>query len=102
MTKIIIDVNGGITAVSHETLIAAEIQHIIKRHTVEGQPAPLADDVAQAVTGDEMKTHPWRLPGARAERKAVIDGKTPEALQAIDAELATLTNTDDIEAYSPS
>ena len=148
MNEIIVNKDGTVTVVGDAGSVSGIIAEVVEANTT---PAVLNNDgsvkteaivpdaatLAVEVTKEELKTHGWRVPKARANRLEVIRGVRNEKLKELDVEyqladegvhpdglgktevaslkrnlrnlppeakahLDTLTNTDDISAYTPS
>ena len=148
MNEIIVNKDGTVTVVGDAGSVSGIIAEVVEANTT---PAVLNNDgsvkteaivpdaatLAVEVTKEELKTHGWRVPKARADRLEFIRGVRNEKLKELDVEyqladegvhpdglgktevaslkrnlrnlppeakahLDTLTNTDDISAYTPS
>jgi hypothetical protein len=79
---------GSAACIIADRVRAATTPAVFDRDGNEVTPAviPNADDVAQEITRTGIKTHPWRLPKARAERLEQIRGLRDTKLKALDTE----------------
>jgi hypothetical protein len=147
LRKLFLNADGTTTSIGDGGSVTEYLAGLVKanttptEHNEDGEVTkekfvPAADTLAIEVTEEELKTHAWRLPAARAERLEQIRIKRNARLAALDLEyqladegvhpdgldkaavaakkvamrdlppvaekhLKTLSNTDDIEAYSP-
>ena len=147
MNELIVNADGTVTTVGDAGSVSGILDELVKANTVPAvlnddlsvkteAVIPAADTLAVEVTANELKTHAWRLPKARADRLDEIRGNRNDKLTALDIEyqladegvhpdslnksqvaakkvalrelppkaktaLDDLTNTDDIDAYTP-
>ena len=148
MNEMLLNKDGTVTVVGDSGSVNGIIAELVEANTTpvvlnnDGSVkteaiVPDAATLAVEVTKEELKTHGWRVPKARADRLEVIRGVRNEKLKELDVEyqladegvhpdglgktevaslkrnlrnlppeakahLDTLTNTDDISAYTPS
>ena len=97
MNEQILNANGTLTIVGDAGSVAGIIAKRVAAATTpatydaegnETAPAivPNAADVAVEVTNEELKTHDWRLPAARAERLENLRALRNEKLKDLDIE----------------
>lgn len=95
--EILINKNGAVTVVGDSGSISGILNHLIKANTVPAERdadgnetkaavVPNVDTLAVEVTADELRTHEWRLPKARANRLEDIRAARNAKLVELDEE----------------
>jgi len=97
MNELIVNADGTVTVVGDAGSVSGILDDIVKANTIPAvlnddgsikteEVVPDADTLAVEITADELKTHAWRVPKARAERLEQIRGTRNAKLKELDVE----------------
>ena len=97
MNELICSADGTVTVVGDSGSVSGILAELVKANTTPAvlnddgsikiaEVVPAADTLAVEITADDLKTHAWRLPKARADRLEQIRGDRNTKLKELDVE----------------
>jgi hypothetical protein len=97
MNELILNADGSTTTVADAGSVSGILAEIVAANTIPAERdadgvvtkeaiVPDANSLAIEITADDLKTHKWRLPKARAERLEQIRDERSAKLTALDLE----------------
>ena len=97
MNELIVNADGTVTSVGDAGSVSGILAELVEANTTPAvlnddgsiktaEVVPAADTLAVEITADDLKTHAWRLPKARANRLEQIRGKRNAKLKDLDLE----------------
>ena len=97
MNELIVNADGTVTCVGDAGSVSGILAELVEANTIPAvlnddgsiktaEVVPAADTLAVEVTADELKTHAWHLPKARADRLEQIRGDRNSKLKELDVE----------------
>lgn len=97
MNELIVNADGTVTVVGDAGSVSGILADLVKANTIPEERdkdgvitkeavVPAADTLAVEVTADELRTHEWRVPKARADRLEVIRNDRNAKLKELDVE----------------
>jgi len=95
--EILINADGTTTTVGDAGSVSGILAELVEANTIPAEYdddgnetkaaiVPAADTLAVEISAEDLKTHAWRLPKARAERLEVIRGDRNGKLKELDLE----------------
>ena len=97
MNELIVNADGSVTVVGDAGSVSGILAELVEANTTPAvlnddgsiktaEIVPDADTLAVEITADDLKTHAWHLPKARADRLEQIRGDRNTKLKELDVE----------------